>query len=185
MNKAISEKFTHILEYHYRKHTPNVGVWIISVSTWWSNEKHPPQKLMGLLSMLGTTEKQGLALRQGSLSKYSTLTWPSLKDALHLKDQFVCSLGDRWHITGTRRCAPCQLAVWVSSRGPPLSGLHARPPELFKLLPQLCVPAVLVHLSCCLLPSPLLTTSFLLLPGRRRPIYQRDDLSTGFGELIL
>lgn len=49
--------------------------------------------------MLRTTEKQGLTLRQGSLSKYSTLTWPSLKDALHLKDQFVCSLGDRWHIT--------------------------------------------------------------------------------------
>lgn len=104
---------------------------------------------MELLSMLGTTEKQGLALRQGSLSKYSTLTWPSLKDALHLKDQFVCSLGDRWHITGTRCCAPCQLAVWVSSWGPPLVGLYD-PHTAVKASSPTTV------CSCCSCPSQLL-----------------------------
>lgn len=131
--------------------------------------------------------KQGLTLRQGSLSKYSTLTRPSLKDALHLKDQFVCSLGDGWHITVALDAVhPANL--WCASL---VSVLPLRaclpPPQLLNLLLlQLCVPAVPVHLSCCLLPSPLLTTSFLLLPGKRRAMSQRDDdFSTSFGEPIL
>lgn len=131
-------------------HTQNIGVWILAVLRWWKNEKHPPppQNLKGLLSTLRTREKQGLTLRQGSLSKYRTLTCPSLKDVLHLKDQFVPSLGDRWHITMALDFVhPANSLCGSLVRVLPLCArTHASTQLLKLLLPQLLCP-------CCCCPS--------------------------------
>lgn len=95
--------------------------------------------------------------------------------------------GQMTHNNGIRLCAPRQLVVWVSSQGPPLVRSHAR----LHTAAQAASPTAVVSLlllsisataSC---PWPCLPTSFLLLPGRRRPIYRKDALSINPGELIL
>lgn len=73
--------------------------------------------------------------------------------------------GRMTHNGGTRRCAPCQLVVWVSSQRPPLAGLLAPTTAAQPSSPTTVC-------SCCSCPSqllpPALAPAYHQLPSASR-----------------